>query len=51
MRQAGFVVAVTPGGGPEDRSRLKATILETGEGNGEKMVDANSEDHLGVDCR
>ncbi len=44
--EVGNVVAVTPGGGPEDGSNLKTRILATGEGNGEEMADANSEDTL-----
>lgn len=44
--EAGNVVAVTPGGGPEDGTAPKTKILATGDGNGEEMADANSEDTL-----
>ena len=44
--EAGNVVAVTPGGGPEDGSAPKTKVLAIGDGNGEEMADANSEDTL-----
>ncbi len=44
--EAGNVVAVTPGGGPEGGSAPKTKILAVGEGNGDEIADANSEDTL-----
>lgn len=44
--EAGNVVAVTPGGGPEDGSTLKTKVLAVGDGNADEMADANSEDTL-----
>jgi cleavage and polyadenylation specificity factor subunit 5 len=44
--EAGNVVAVTPGGGPEDGSALKTKVLASGDGHGEDMADVKSEDTL-----